>query len=426
MALIKKATTSKPLDIEEFPEVPDGIPRDRWDRPLIKPPGGGRPISYTRASTLGKAIEDTYNLNMWTVRAVVLGMSRRDELVARAAAIPENEGEHRTPLDEIGKEAKTAGGGDRGANIGTALHKLSERRDAGEDLSYLPGELADAMDAYSEQMRSFKVLATETFVVCDPLETAGTFDRVVELIVPLEFHHAKRGKVVLPVGTILVLDLKTGKAESAKYWGPGYGVQQTVYACGQPYDFADGGQRLQWEDILGPIPFRPSTEWALILHVPSDSPRDAGLIIVDLEVGAAMADLCLEVRSARREKSLMSAAWLGEDVPVLDVSKTALEQAVQTLLVTIQTAPFRTPEWFDELYEESQDIWTDAHTEAVKVRLAEKADPAQVIKTKLIAALSTVQSEAELDELYETWAEVWDEDATRMAKARMRELRAVA
>lgn len=203
----KKASADDIGDYE-IQEVPDAIQRDQWKRPLIIPKDGGPPVAYTRASTLGKAIEDTYHLNRWTVRAVVLGMSRREELVARAAAIPENEGEHRNALQEIGEEAKAAGGGDRGANIGTALHKLSERRDAGEDLSYLPGPLMDAMDAYGRCMESFEVLATETFVACDPLKTAGTFDRVVRCKVDLEFTHRQLGKTIIPAGTVLVLDLK--------------------------------------------------------------------------------------------------------------------------------------------------------------------------------------------------------------------------
>lgn len=205
---LAKSKTNPELGEYEIEEVPEGIPRDRWKRPLIVPPGGGKPVPYTRASTLGKAIEDTYHINRWEVRAVALGMSRREELVARAAAIPENEGEHREPLQGIATEAKTAGGGDKGANIGTALHKLAERADDGDDLSYLPSLLKEAIEAYLRCMADFEVLASETFVVCDPLQTAGSFDRVVHCKTDLAFHHAELKDVLLPAGTVLILDLK--------------------------------------------------------------------------------------------------------------------------------------------------------------------------------------------------------------------------
>jgi hypothetical protein len=460
----KKAQTRQLVDPYEILEVPDSIPRDRWDRPLIEQPDGGNAIAYTRASTLGKAIEDTYHLNKWIIRAVVLGMSRRSDLVALAAAIPENEGEHRKPLDEIGDKAKDAGGGDTGANIGTALHKLSERRDAGEDLSYLPPELMDAMDAYAKFMALFKVLATETFVVCDPLQTAGSFDRVVMLLVDLHGVQNRDGKMVeftIPAGTVLVLDLKTGKYSSAKYWGPTYGVQQTVYACGEPYELGVG--RRSWESILGEG-LRPSTEWALILHVPSDSPKDAGLVLVDLERGAAMASLAIDNRAARKDKALLTEVYPVENQAVpeprnwhapgdvhasVDVGypppdavpaqaeAPAVEQAPQVvehggryfpvgLVEAISAAPDRAA--LDGLWTEYQDVWTDEHTAAVQARLveldAQAAKPAQVVQLDLIAKLRAAPDEAALNALWEANQAVWDEDCTRMAKARSKELQA--
>jgi hypothetical protein len=449
VALTKPFAQTKTDDFEEIPEVPDAIKRDQWKRPLIQPKDGGPEVAYTRASTLGKAIDDTYHLNRWEIRAVVLGMSRREELVARAAAIPENEGEYRDALQEIGAEAKTAGGGDRGANIGTALHKLSERRDAGEDLSYLPGVLMEAMDAYGELMADFEVLASETFVACDPLQTAGTFDRVVRLLVDLEFRHAVLGRVIIPAGTVLVLDLKTGKLESAKYWGPTYGVQQVVYACGDPYT---GKGRMTWEELLGEGVI-PSTRWAVLLHVPSDSPKDAGLVIVDLDAAAEMADLCLEIRAARKNKGLMSDAFPVKPKPAAietadDVEEEVSEFGVRIAAVLGQIATAVAEADFDELYELNEDIWTDEFTAAVKARIHDlysddpqaaaptdllteeeievevPAQVAQVRKTGLIASLRYAKSEAVIEKIWEQNQDIWDADCNRMVKARLAELEA--
>jgi hypothetical protein len=433
-------------DKYEIEEVPDGIPRDQWKRPLITPPGGGPPAGYTRASTLGKAVEDTFHLNQWTIRAVVLGMSRREELVARAAAVPENEGDNRKILQEIGDEAKTAGGGDKGANIGTALHKLAERADAGDDLSYLPGLLKDAIDAYLRCMADFEVLASETFVVCDQLETAGSFDRVVRSNVDLEFKHAELGQVTIPAGTVLVLDLKTGKQESAKYWGPTYGVQQTVYACGQPYWPGRGTDgRYSWEELCGAV---PSERWALILHVPGDTPEDAGLMIVDLEDGRLMSDLALDNRKARKSKTLLTDCFPVTATPEpIETAEDAEMSDEFELLEGIACAESGAE--LDALWEAHQDEWADEHTAAVKARLADieaeqyqaglQAEhlnmapdsatpieqPVQVRKLGLIASLRHAKSEKAMEAIWEQNQDIWDADADRMVRAKLAEFSAV-
>lgn len=408
-------------DLEQSPEVPDAIPRDRWGRPLIIPVGGGKPVAYTRASTLGKAIEDTYHLNRWMQRSVAFGLSRRPDLLALVAAVATNEGEDRGPLDELCEKAHEAAKGDQGANVGTALHKLSERADAGEDLSYLPPILLEAIEAYREQMRVFEVLASETFVACDQVQTAGTFDRVVRLLVDLEHRNG-----TIPAGTVLVLDLKTGKAESAKYWGPTYGVQQAVYQAGDPY-LPSG--RITWEELLGED-VRPSPDWAVLLHIPSDSPKDAGLIVVDLEIGRAMADLCLEVRKARKSKELMNDAFAVE-VPAVSIDGGSPTPGVEDVvpapdlfaLIAVANA-----DDLDQLWEDvPDDLWGDEHTQAVKVRLAELAatkpeKPVQVVALELAAAIRQASDLAALDAIYEANEAVWTDAATRIAGARAREL----
>lgn len=383
MALKKARVGEKKDDVLDqyaIPEVPDKIKRDRWDRPLVKQSDGSE-IAYTRASTLGKAIEDDYHLNLWKQRCVAFGMSRRKDLVAAAASIKTNEGDDRKALQEVCEKAHEAARGDEGANIGTALHLLSERRDKGEDLSYLPDIMLEAMDAYAECMKYVRVLATEVFVVCDELETAGSFDRVVELLVDLEFNY-DGATTVLPRGTILVLDLKTGKLASAKYWGAGYGAQQTVYANGVPYG-PEG--RLKWSEVLGED-VEPSKDWALILHVPGDSPSDAGFVLVDLELGAEMAGLAKEIKDIRKRKGLMLDAFPVGEPPVNEAPKFSKEE-------------------IDAMGGEK------------------KIDVAQVIRTKIIAAITKAGSEEELWEIADMAIEdgLWDEDCKRAARVKQRE-----
>lgn len=469
MPLATPATTEpSELDVYVITEVPDAIPRDQYKRPLIVPREGGPPVAYTRASTLGKAIDDTYHLNLWKLRTVVYGMSRNKVLVAQASAVETNEGSDRKLLDGIAEKAHEAGKGNVGADIGTALHKLSERADTGEDMSWLAVELHEAIFAYLEQMKLFKVLAAETFVACDEVQSAGSFDRVVVLLVDLQFDQNRNGKIVtviIPAGTVLVVDLKTGKASSAKYWGPTYGVQQTVYACGEPY--LPGRGRITWEELLGEG-MRPSTDWALILHVPGDSPADAGLMVVDLEDGRVLADLAVAIREARKLKSLLTNAYPvpmtidQEETPAIEGGQKAIESGPSTsdLMSEIQIAPDSAR--LGELFDQCESIWTDEHTMAAKNRMNElsavrelpdlpdttdpsadapdqspsdgppevatprDSEPAQVRRLNLVRELQLAKDQEVIDALFEAHEDIWDANCTSMVKARMRQLAAEA
>lgn len=195
----------------ETPEVPDEIPRGRSGRPNIRAlraDGTDDPaklVSYTRASTLGKALEDQTGLDIWRKRMVTWGLGRDKALVLAAASVATTtEDADKGELDRIAEEALTIARASSGATRGTALHKLSEQRDAGTNLSHLPTDAMAALDAYSRLMAGFEVIASETFVVCDALETAGSFDRLVSPRWPME---APDGSTIEP-GDRLILDLK--------------------------------------------------------------------------------------------------------------------------------------------------------------------------------------------------------------------------
>lgn len=350
MALTRAAApVVAPADPADIPEVPVTIPRDRWDRPLIVPAGGGKPVSYTRASTLGKTLEDTYNLNQWAIRQTTFGLSRRPDLVTAAAAVSSNEGDDRETLQSISAQAQEAARSTAAATMGTALHLLSEQRDAGRDLSHLAAEPRAALDAYSRIMARLTVRATETFIVHDGWETAGTFDRVV----------SPDGTMTAPDGTVfgpedrLVLDLKTGK--DARWFGPTYAVQQAVYGHGEPYSVAGG--RVGW-----PGGVAPSEAWALILHVPIASPVDSALWWVDIGAGAEFAELALTVRAARKRRGL----FLPADAPTGQVPAAVTQQAVIGMLRAASTRAE-----VDRLYDSHVSIWSEFLTAVARARLGE-------------------------------------------------------
>ena len=63
-----------------------GVSRDRWGRPLITPPEGGKAVPYVRVTTLAGTLEDTYNLGKWQQRQVAMGIAARPDLVALVSA----------------------------------------------------------------------------------------------------------------------------------------------------------------------------------------------------------------------------------------------------------------------------------------------------------------------------------------------------
>lgn len=374
------ATTTRPDGTVE--EVPEGIPRGRGGRPKIRALIDGTEstthyVTYTRASTLGKTLESDYGIQQWARRMIVHGLSRRHDLVLKAAAIPTvTEDADKKALTEVAEEALEAAKATAGGTKGTALHSLSERVDAGEDMAWLPPDAREALAAYRRLMAAVRVVASETFVVCDELEAAGTFDRVVELLADVP---APDGTTI-PAGTRVVVDLKT--SATADYFGPKFACQQAVYAHGLPYTHTGG--RGTWPDGRA-----PSRRWALILHVPLETSADAGFWLVDLHEGLELAHIARTVRALSDHDGLFHPVDLAPAAPIVVPEQPAAP------------APAAPP---------------GGPTKPV---------PPQVAKALLIAQLRQAPDEATLTALWEQHAAVWTDDHTRMVRARLAELAAV-
>lgn len=312
-------------------EPPPDVPRDQWERPLIVSRDGSQVTAYIRASKYGKRIEDYYALHRWDERNIVWGMSRGHHLVVKAAALTVQTGKDNVAaLQDVAERAKIIAGADSGAITGTGLHKLSQRRDAQEDLSWLDPTTLGCLDAYEALLAPFEVLAAETFVVCDELEGAGSFDRAIRLVRDIVWPDG----VIWPAGMIVIIDVKTGKVTSMSYWACDFSCQQLIYASGEPYlpgvtiledpavrsarnvvrvdDQPGVNGRIGW-DAIG-VPGGPSQRWAMILHVPALEPWLAHWERVDLDVAredAAAAQQAWErgrVKRAARFLALPSSA----------------------------------------------------------------------------------------------------------------------
>jgi hypothetical protein len=365
MAIVRVSKSPRnPTKAPPISGMPEDIPRDRWGRPKIMPPGGkGSGSYYTRASTLGGTLEDQYNLGQWKMRMVAWGMGRRPDLVLAATAAAS---EDKDTLGEIVDRAMEAAETSAAATVGTALHAITELVDRGEVIPDVGPVHEPMLVAYRELIVHFRVHAIEQFVVCDSIKTAGTFDRILSPV----------GVLTAPDGTIyteddrLVGDLKT--SGSADYFGIKFAVQLAVYSRGIPYRHGKG--RLAWPDGIA-----PDQRWGLVIHAPSGG-ASADLYWVDLTSGWEAAQLACTVREWRRRKDLVVPADLPE-----------LVDPVPALGIRIRNAS--SLEGLEALYDAHEDVWSDEHTALANQRLAElEAEKAQRYQRELAEARAEEQA----------------------------------
>lgn len=253
------------------------IPRDRWGRPLIDPIDGGKPIPYTRVSTLAKALDDKTALTDWKCRQTAIGLAARPDLVTKTKAV----GDDRRALKEVVEEALSAAQSDRAANVGTALHAFTEKIDAGvapEDLVSMTDPLFLDLVAYREATASLTMKAAELFVVCDQLQAAGSFDRLVQV----------------PGVGLIVADVKTGQHEPD--YPHGVAQQIAIYANSTLYT-PDQGRIASLADL------GVRTDTGLLIHLPSERGL-CNLYLIDLNHGWALAQTAVAVRAAYKTKPL--------------------------------------------------------------------------------------------------------------------------
>jgi hypothetical protein len=413
--------------------VPVEIKRDQWQRPLILQPDGTSK-GYTRASTLGSALEDETNITKWKMGVTLFGAARRRDLVVGAAAVPGiDDKADKQALYKLADQAFERGGGSSKATLGTALHALGEQIDRGEPIPDI-GEDRRALEAYAAVMRLFRVVRSEVFIVNDGLQTAGTFDREVE---PLGTMVAPDGEVVGP-GQTVCLDVKT--SSTSDYFGTKFCVQLAVYQGGSLYDPATGART--------PLTMNPN--WGLILHVPSGGSM-AELHWVDLRAGRRLAELSVTVREARKEKNLVRPAALPVLPTIEQVEAMAEAAATGTVpaqrdgtwpitrsplvdAVEAEGGPLNARAWPSDVVAELDDP-TPIADEAVPV--AEAAAIGRSLQTAharrqlaesiaRIPAADPSELEAACLALYAANTEIWTEAHNDAVRARLAELAGVA
>lgn len=242
------------------------VNRDRWGRPLIAPPDGGKPVAYTRATTLSGTLDDRSALEKWMCRQTALGLADRTDLYVAVSAHRDDK-QH---LNKIVQEAQDAAKSSAAATRGTAVHALTELVDRNQDIPSLPDDVAADLNAYRNTMAQLDVEAIELFLVCDELQAAGTADRIVRF-----------------QGQTYIADLKTGSTLDYS-WGA-ISQQLAIYAHGALYDPADGSR----------TPTGVNQEWAIVAHLPAGQAR-CDLHWVRIDHGWVAAQLSARARAFRK------------------------------------------------------------------------------------------------------------------------------
>jgi hypothetical protein len=256
------------------------IERDRWGRPLIIPPDGGRPRAYVRVSTMAKALDDLNGLMRWKQRKTAVGLLMRPDLQTRLAGVlangnPDTDADTKRSVDYVCAEAAEAAGGSSGASAGTGFHSLTEAIDRGDDPLFVPPEDVPRLAAYRIATAPYRALASEVFVVNDALGVAGSFDRLW----------------LCPDGRVRVGDLKTGSGEAD--YPMGAAAQMAMYVRGHLYDPETGERRPLVTD-----PEALDVTTGLLVHLPASG--GCRVIPLDLERGWRVAQLAAGAYEARR------------------------------------------------------------------------------------------------------------------------------
>lgn len=237
---------------------------------------------YKRCTTWIDVLQSEFALKQWDRRMVSYGMSQRPDLVLAAAACDSTDlDSEKSALQTISGAAIEAAQASAAANVGTALHRLTERMDRGETLGVVPDPYPEDLRAYEECIKSEGIewVDIESFRVHDDYKVAGTTDRI-------GWYH----------GQLRIFDLKTSPKENPISYPHGPCMQLAMYAHSTPYIYPGDYRRAD--------PDKVDLNVAYIINMPAGKGR-CEIRPIDIKKGWAACQLAAQVWTWRDTKDLI-------------------------------------------------------------------------------------------------------------------------
>ncbi len=292
-------------------------PKDRWGRYKIQHPDTGKELGYTRVTTIAKTLDDTGSLADWKTRMALTGIVQRPDLLAQASTALDD----RSKMNKIAQDAIDAAGAYSRANLGTALHAITEQIDRGLKPQILQGLQADietyvaATAAWDMRMQAEWI---EVLLINDELQYAGTADRIVQL----------------RDGRLVIFDLKTGTDLSYSYGS--IAVQLAAYANAEwIYDWRTGERK--------PLPDIDKTT-GIICHLPAGE-ADCKFYTVDLVAGLDALNMSIKTREWRKRKDLFKPYQFSEEKRSADQPVASPKPQAGGVIASGNTALATRAEW---------------------------------------------------------------------------------
>lgn len=281
------------LDGFEEPDNVRKIEFDGWGRYKLphpdRPDGPAQP--WTRVTTIAGTLEDRYHLERWGKRKVLEGLVTDRGLLSQAAEIFSEYGpdpdvkEAKDRLDKLAGWAIDKAGAHKGADVGTQLHDLTERRNQGTLLSAdVPPHLAANVAIYESTLQEHGITVVpeymERIICCPELNAVGRLDNMVR-----EAGHE----------LLRIFDLKSQK--TMDFGSMKIAIQLAIYAHGYAM-FNE--ETWTWEE-MPPVDQKVAT----VCHLPllaEYEDKACHLYDVDLEWGWRWAKASFQTRKARNAK----------------------------------------------------------------------------------------------------------------------------
>lgn len=271
-------------------------------------PETGKPVSASRSSKFGEGIADSFMLDQWRHRMILVGVVNDPEILEKVRSgirdldPLEAVKERRTFLNDQAEKAMKAAGGDIRSGKGTKLHSYTEEVDAGtRELEDVPKEYRPDATAYRLALaecgfRPVKGLI-ERSVFCREMNVCGTFDRVLECVRTTDVLDLNGRMTTIHEGEFVIGDVKSG--DNIKHPWLEILIQEALYA----HAINENGVAVQ-DEPGGPFRWAPLADFGVdkvredvgvVMHVPYGS-GECKFYAADLITGWRGAKICKDNR----------------------------------------------------------------------------------------------------------------------------------